>query len=71
MLNWKNKNFLFKAKVTDVEEIMLEYQNIIQTIENLLGNNYNNFNNYYSLNEIITKLKQNKQSISSKFRSNN
>ena len=46
--------------VKEVQEIMQEYENIIQKLQYLL-NNKNNY--YYSIQEIIKKLEQNKKSI--------
>ena len=46
--------------VKEVQEIMQEYEDIIQTLQYLLNNN-NNY--YYYIQEIIKKLEQNKKSI--------
>ena len=62
--------FLWKEKITevkDVTEIIQDYQNIIKEFENYSYNNY--INNRKQFQDIITKLKQNKQNISLKFQS--
>ena len=55
--------------VNEVKEVQ-EYQNIIQTFENILNqNNFKNHQDKTTLKEIITKFNQNKQNIASKFQS--